>query len=345
MTRDELKKKRKEIAESNGYKGYVPKNRQMREEQARNPEPVQEKKSTWSNVMGRIGSAVGNTMDYISGGQVQRQFNRNNTVNNNLARNDFQYNGASAIPNRYQNSFTRSMANYGKGNIDLNNRPIVKNEDGSISTVRSMSFYDDKEHKEILIPTVIGNRVVSDQEAIDHYYETGEHLGKFDSPEEADKYAEELHLQQEQRYGVENQKKNTSLRQDVRGMGQIVGQSVKGSGQKIMNYIENATLNNSKRYQEIEKQRGIAQYIKENPNKPIMTASDKYGNRQILSDVSVTPTKDRINKAIDETEGKIQTLTEKQNNPVTRKISELLPSMTQSVVGMGVSAINPALRN
>ena len=232
MTRDELKKKRKEMAESNGYQGYVPKSKREGtrtevKEEVRNPEPMQEKKSTWSNVMQKIG----NTMDYISGGQIGQKFNRDT----HLVRNNFRN------PNQ-------------------------------------------------------------------------------------------------------EEKKNTSLQQDVRNMGRIVGQSVKGSGQKIMNYIENATLNNSKQYQEIEKQRGIAQYSKENPNKPIMTASDKFGNRQILSDVSVTPTKDKINKKIDETEQKIQTLTEKQNNPVTRKLSELLPSITQSVVGMGASAINPAVR-
>jgi hypothetical protein len=78
------------------------------------------------------------------------------------------------------------------GNIDLYSRPRVKNADGSISTVRSMSFNDDS-GKEVLIPTVVGNQVVSSQEAINHYYKTGEHLGIFNSPAEATTYAQQLH--------------------------------------------------------------------------------------------------------------------------------------------------------
>jgi len=85
------------------------------------------------------------------------------------------------------------------GNIDLMHRPVVKNDDGTYSTVRSISISEDG--KEVLIPTVIGDRVVSNKEAIAHYKKTGEHLGIFDSIQDANAYAETLHEQQAKLYG------------------------------------------------------------------------------------------------------------------------------------------------
>jgi hypothetical protein len=89
---------------------------------------------------------------------------------------------------------------YGYGNIDLNHRPVVHNEDGTISTEQSFSFYDEDTGKEVLIPTVINGQIVSEDEAIDHYYETGEYLGMFDTWQEADEYAEKLHERQDWYY-------------------------------------------------------------------------------------------------------------------------------------------------
>lgn len=81
------------------------------------------------------------------------------------------------------------------GNVgDLPNRPRVKNADGSVSTIRSMSFNDGKH--EVLIPTANDGVVQSDEDAISRYEATGEHLGKFSSPEAATAYAEKLHRDQ-----------------------------------------------------------------------------------------------------------------------------------------------------
>lgn len=85
------------------------------------------------------------------------------------------------------------------GNIDLNNRPRVRNPDGSISTVRSMSANFDG--REVLLPTVSDDgRLLSDSEAIDLYRRTGRNLGTFDSPASATAYAEQLHRDQERQY-------------------------------------------------------------------------------------------------------------------------------------------------
>jgi hypothetical protein len=85
-----------------------------------------------------------------------------------------------------------------KGNIDLYNRPVVKNDNGSISTVDSISANFDG--VEVLIPRVVGDKVVSDTEAIAEYKKTGKHLGKFSSVEAANKYAQQLHEDQAKLY-------------------------------------------------------------------------------------------------------------------------------------------------
>lgn len=84
----------------------------------------------------------------------------------------------------------------GRGNIPLYGRPRVKNADGSISTVRSMSFNDNG--KEVLVPTVsTDGRIMTDEEAIATYHRTGQHLGMFQTPEEATRYAKQLHSEYE----------------------------------------------------------------------------------------------------------------------------------------------------
>lgn len=87
-----------------------------------------------------------------------------------------------------------------QGNLDLNNRPVVKNPDGSISTVRSISVDGDR-GRSILLPTVIGNRIVSNPDAIQHFQQTGENLGTFKNELLANAYAQFLHSQQAREYG------------------------------------------------------------------------------------------------------------------------------------------------
>ena len=87
------------------------------------------------------------------------------------------------------------------GNIDIYNRPKVKNKDGSISTVRTSTFSFDDEV--VNIPTVSEKGyIMSDKEAVDEYRKTGKHLGKFKTIEEGVKNAQQLHLQQADYYGI-----------------------------------------------------------------------------------------------------------------------------------------------
>lgn len=85
------------------------------------------------------------------------------------------------------------------GNIDLNNRQPVVNKDGSIST--ELSFSVEIDGLEVLLPTVVNGKIVSEDEAIEHFFDSGEHLGMFESPEHAEIYASILHLRQAEMYG------------------------------------------------------------------------------------------------------------------------------------------------
>lgn len=96
-----------------------------------------------------------------------------------------------------------NIGQYGAGNIDLYDRPQYRNANGSISTVDSTSYNIDGQ--EVLLPTVWNRNGTpyhsrNNEEILQHYRDTGEYLGKFSTVEEANDYAEKLHLEQQERY-------------------------------------------------------------------------------------------------------------------------------------------------
>lgn len=81
------------------------------------------------------------------------------------------------------------------GNIDLASRPRVPNEDGTVSTVRSISINEDG--KEVLIPTVADDgTILSDADATALYKKSGKHLGIFEDADKATAFAKALSADQ-----------------------------------------------------------------------------------------------------------------------------------------------------
>jgi len=90
----------------------------------------------------------------------------------------------------------------------------IKNDDGTISTIRTMSFYDKdaplnlKGH--VLIPTVRADgTIMSDKEAIQHYRETGGRYGVFTTSGRATSYAKQMSKYQAHR--LAKARKNEAL--------------------------------------------------------------------------------------------------------------------------------------
>lgn len=80
------------------------------------------------------------------------------------------------------------------GNLDPHNRSVLQNEDGSYSTTSSISIGTDD--GETLIPTVVNGQRLSEEDAIAHFRQTGEHFGIFKTPEAADAFAVQMHNDQ-----------------------------------------------------------------------------------------------------------------------------------------------------
>lgn len=240
------------------YKINEEKQREQQEENnnySKNNSIWDDVKNTFNNLM--LGGKQG-AMQMFKGAETQLESNKNYKMNNERqfynSRNVSDIVKAQAKSensNDLLNSMIKKKINnnlpkksdYGIGNIDLNNRPVYKNEDGSISTVRSMSFWDDDEQKEILVPTIAFDKngkaiSLTNNEAIDRYYETGEYLGKFDDYKEADKYAEKLHENQEKIYT--NNYENTIMDKNVPL--KLDDENIKKELEKYKNSISNGKM-------------------------------------------------------------------------------------------------------
>jgi|GEM_PF-2450235 len=78
-----------------------------------------------------------------------------------------------------------------QGNIDLDKREKVWNQDGGYSTVRTMTIEEDG--KTILLPTIVNDKEVSEDAAVANFHRTGDHLGKFNTQKQADEYDQAMH--------------------------------------------------------------------------------------------------------------------------------------------------------
>jgi hypothetical protein len=108
-----------------------------------------------------------------------------------------------------------------QGNIDLNHRPQIKNDDGSSSTIFSVTVPVDKDGSVwkgkyekapayALVPSIVDGKFLTpngkipakgDKQALqkledaatDHYSKSGEHLGIFQTPQAAEKFTDTSH--------------------------------------------------------------------------------------------------------------------------------------------------------
>jgi hypothetical protein len=86
--------------------------------------------------------------------------------------------------------YTQGMM--GQGNIDLANRPRIPTKNGGYQTVYTMTAGIDN-GKVVLLPRIVNGKILSEQEALNHYRKSGEHMGLFHSQKAADAYDKKLH--------------------------------------------------------------------------------------------------------------------------------------------------------
>jgi hypothetical protein len=85
--------------------------------------------------------------------------------------------------------------------------------DGEIATVRSMGI--DADGKHALIPTISPEGALwSDDEAVENYKKTNQHMGIYPDDETSDRAGEKIHLDQENLMNAKHERQ----REDVRAL-------------------------------------------------------------------------------------------------------------------------------
>lgn len=175
----------------------------------------------WEQTTGQEAGGVLNKQDFIrqaqSAAQQRRQAQEQKTPQRE--RNGFDRTATPAsiaglgapapTSQRQKERYNQEIGQYGVGNIDLYNRPQYRNADGSVSTVDSTSF--NIQGKEVLLPSVWmkdgkAYRSSDGDEILQHFYDTGEFLGVFDTVDAANSYAEKLHDAQDYYYTTQREK-------------------------------------------------------------------------------------------------------------------------------------------
>lgn len=177
--------------------------------------------SNWEQTTGQEAGGVLNKQDFIrqaqSAAQQRRQAQEQKAPQSERSGFDRTATPASIAglgapaptSQRQKERYNQEIGQYGVGNIDLYNRPQYRNADGSISTVDSTSF--NIQGKEVLLPSVWmkdgkAYRSSDGDEILQHFYDTGEFLGVFDTGDAANSYAEKLHDAQDYYYTTQREK-------------------------------------------------------------------------------------------------------------------------------------------
>jgi hypothetical protein len=186
------------------------------------------------------------------------------------------------------------------------NRPSYIDEAGNKRSEYRMGVNIDG--RETLIPTVVGGKQLSEDEALDRYYKTGLHMGQFNTPEEAD-YASRLRTA---RYNMlEDPIRFQADQFQVGGRAPIYTSNP--NDPRLRSYNDSNTLYNSY-LGNLERLKKIG--------KPIQTNDTIVKSNYTIQKDNIprkTDTKRMIRRWDESSEGKISPL----ENPVVPKISSL----------------------